>query len=259
MLSAHPLELIDAAAEGDFEYCGIRLVPPMATDTVVDVVGNPALVRQLDQRLRATGVRLLDIEAIWLQPDTDVRKLVPALEVGKLLGAHHVLVVGYDSDDSRLFDNFCSLCQAAAALDMKVGLEFITYCTVSNLDQAKSLVRRSQQVNAGLLIDALQFFRSGATCEHMAALDPALIPYVQICDGPKAGPATLDDRRREARTARLLPGEGELPIAGLIKALPPGIPLSVEAPTLRLAGLPFNQQARIVGDTTRRFLASIQA
>lgn len=198
MLSAHPLELINAAAAGDFEYCGIRLVAPTVTDTVVDVVGNPALVRQIDQRLRTTGVKRLDIEAIGLQPDTDVRKLVAALEMGKLLGANHVVVVGSAPNDARLFDNFCSLCQAAPALDMKIGLELLAYSAVANLDQAKFLVRCSQQLNAGLLIDALQFFRFGATCAEVATIVPALIAYLQICDGPETGPVTLEERRREA-------------------------------------------------------------
>ena len=257
MLAAHPLALIDAAAAGGFEYCGLRLVPPMATDTVVDVVGNPALVREIDARLRATGVRLLDIEAIWLQPGTEVAQLVPALEVGKRLGARHVLAVGFDTDLARLFDNFCRLCEAAARLEMTVGMEFITYCSIGTLAQARWLVERSRQPNARLLIDALQFFRSGAAPDELASVDPALLPYMQLCDGPRIGPASVDERRREARTARLLPGEGELPLAELLRALPPGIPLSVEAPTLHLAGLPFDEQARTVGETTRRFLATL--
>ena len=257
MLAAHPLALIDAAAAGGFEYCGLRIVPPMATDSVVDVVGNPALVREIDQRLRATGVRLLDIEAIWLQPTTDVSQLVPALEVGKRLGARQVLAVGFDTDLARLQGNFCRLCEAAARVDMNVALEFITYCSIGTLEQARWLVDRSQQRNARLLIDALQFFRSGATPGQLACVDPALIPYMQLCDGPRVGPTGIDERRREARTARLLPGEGELPLGDLLRALPSGIPLSVEAPTLRLAGLPFDEQARIVGATTRRFLSTL--
>lgn len=257
MLNAHPLELIEAAAAGGFNYCGIRLVAPMATDKIVDVVSDAGLVRQIGQRLQATGVRLLDIEAIWLQPTTDVQRLLPALEVGKELGAQHVLVVGYDSDRSRLLDNFTRLCEAAARLQMNVGLEFITYCSIGTLDQALSLVKDSQQPNAGMLLDALQFFRSGATCDQLKAVDPSLLRYLQICDGPLAGPVSLEDRRREARTARLLPGQGELPIADLIKAVPMDVPLSVEAPTLALAALPFNEQARIAADVTRRFLNAI--
>lgn len=257
MLSAHPLELIDAAAAGGFDYCGIRLVAPSATDTIVDVVSDASLVRQISQRLQATGVRLLDIEAIWLQPTSNVSALLPALEVGKQLGAQHVLVVGHDPDPNRLQDNFSRLCEAAARLQMNVGLEFITYCSIGTLEQALSLLKDSQQPNAGLLLDTLQFFRSGASCSQLSTLDPALMPYIQICDGPAASPVSLEDRRREARTARLLPGQGELPVAELIKSIPAGIPLSVEAPTLALAGLPFRQQASTIADSTRRFLASI--
>ena len=71
---------------------------------------------------------------------------------------------------------------------------------------------------------------------------------MQLCDGPRIGPTSIDERRCEARTARLLPGEGELPL---------GISLSVDAPTLHLAALPFGEQARIVGETTRRFLVRL--
>lgn len=259
MLKADPLSLIDAAAEGGFGYCGIRIVPPAPTDVLVDVVGNPALVREIDQRLRSRDVRLLDIEAVWLRPETDVAALVPALEIGRRLGARQVLVVGFDADLGRLLDNFCKLCQAAARLQMNVALEFITYCTIGTLAQAHWLVQRSGQPNARLLIDALQFFRSGAKSKDLAAIDPALMPYMQLCDGPLVGPASVDDRRVEARTARLLPGEGELPLAGLLAALPPGIPISVEAPTLRLAHLPFNEQARTVGDATRKFFAELNS
>ena len=257
MLKADPLSLVDAAAEGGFDYCGIRIVPPAPTDVLVDVVGNPALVREIDQRLRSRNVRLLDIEAVWLRPETDVAALVPALEVGCGLGARQVLAVGFDADLGRLLDNFCQLCLAAARLQMNVALEFITYCTIGSLEQAHWLVQRSEQPNARLLIDALQFFRAGGRTEQLAGIDRHLFPYMQLCDGPLIGPVSVDERRVEARTARLLPGEGELPLASLLRALPAGIPVSVEAPTLRLAALPFNEQARIVGDATRRFFAHL--
>ena len=37
MLQAHPLELVEAAAAGGFDYCGLRLVAPMSSDTVFDL------------------------------------------------------------------------------------------------------------------------------------------------------------------------------------------------------------------------------
>jgi sugar phosphate isomerase/epimerase len=254
MLRAHPLELIEAAAAGGFDYCGLRLVRPMRTDPLVDVVGNERLISAIRQRLDATGVRLLDIEAIWLQPDTDIAGLVPALEVGRSLGAKHVVTVGHDNDAKRLLDNFCKLCEASAKLGMEVGIELITYCSIGTLPQAQALVAQSGQANARLLIDALQFFRSGATPAQLADIDSGLIHYAQICDGPAVGPVSVDDRRREARTSRQLPGEGELALADWFAALPRNIPISLEAPTLHLADLPFNEQARIAGDVTRSFI-----
>jgi hypothetical protein len=68
--------------------------------------------------------------------------------------------------------------------------------------------------------------------------------YYQLCDAPLAAPTGLprprrlargqsldiDDLALEARAARLLPGEGELPLVDIVAAMPPDIPVSVEAP-----------------------------
>jgi len=257
MLDAHPLQLVDAAAAGNFDYCGLRIVAPTAADTIVDVAGNPALVRDLASRLSATGIQLLDIEAIWLQPSTKIEALVPALEAGRTLGAKHVLSVGFDDDRSRLMDNFGRLCEAAARLDMTVGLEPITYCSVGTLPDALLVVTQSGQPNARLLIDALQFFRSGANSEDLDTIDPALIEYIQICDAPRVAPASVEERRIEARTARCLPGNGELPLRDLLSRLRPDLTLAVEAPTRALRGLPFNEQARQISTQVRRLLEDI--
>ena len=254
ILDAHPLQLVDAAAAAGFEYCGMRLVAPTPADTIVDVAGDPALVREIRGRLDVTGVKLLDIEAIWLSAQTDVAALLPALEAGRVLGARHVLSVGNDTDRSRLLDNFGRLCEAARGFDLSVGLESITYCAVGTPADALEVVRASAQPNARILIDALQFFRAGATCEQIGAIDPALIEYIQICDAPHAAPQTLEARRQEARTARLLPGDGELPLREMLSTLRRDLPLAVEAPTLALRGLPFDEQAKRIHAHMQAFL-----
>jgi hypothetical protein len=78
---------------------------------------------------------------------------------------------------------------------------------------------------------------------------------IQICDGPRASPASVDERRTEARTARLLPGDGELPLLELLAKLPADLTLAVEAPTRELRGRPFDQQARTIMERMQRFLA----
>jgi sugar phosphate isomerase/epimerase len=97
-----------------------------------------------------------------------------------------------------------------------------------------------------VLIDALHFSRSGGRPAHVSAVDPGLLRYVQICDAgpdmprPDDTPALI----REARTGRLLPGEGVLPLAELVAALPATATLAIEAPCRDTAHLPALERAR---------------
>lgn len=255
MIQAHPLELIDAAAAGGFSHCGIRLVAPRPGDPLVDVLNEPGAIGAIERKLSDTGIALLDIEAIWLSGDTDVVSLLPALEAGARLGARYVVVVGNDEEPARLRENFGALCALAAPLEVTLMLEFITYSAVRTLDAASSLITSVGLPNAGLLIDMLQFFRSGASPAELKNYDGALFPYAQICDGPLKAPDTLEERRREAREDRLLPGKGELPLQDLLAALPLGIPLSLEAPSAVLRRLDYRTQGTIAGKALRNFLS----
>ena len=82
MLDAHPLQFVDAAHAGGFDYYGLRVVAPTVADTIIDVAHDPVLIRELAARMEATGVRLLDIEAIWLQASTRIEDFLPAMEQG---------------------------------------------------------------------------------------------------------------------------------------------------------------------------------
>ncbi|WP_376964235.1 TIM barrel protein [Azospirillum sp. A26] len=252
-IDTHPVDLIEAAAAGGFDFCGLRLVAPRPGDPLVPVVGDEAAVRAIERRLRDTGVQVLDIEAVWLAPDTDVAALRPAIETGARLGARHLLVVGFDTDRTRLLDNFTALCELSGSLGLRTMLEFITYTTIRNPAEALSLIRDSG-TDAGVLIDALQFFRSGSVPAELAAFPPSLFSYMQICDAPLRAPQTVENLRREARTTRLLPGEGELPLDTLLAQLPRDITLSLEAPNARLTALPPAEHGRVAGGALRRFL-----
>jgi sugar phosphate isomerase/epimerase len=113
-----------------------------------------------------------------------------------------------------------------------------------SLAHAASIVAKAKRSNASVLIDALHFSRSGGLPAH--GLDPALLRYAQICDacpdmpGPTDTPALI----REAHTGRLLPGEGVLPLAELVAALPAGVRLAIEAPCRAIADLPTLERAR---------------
>jgi len=243
MLRADPFELVDAAATGGFDRCGVRIVAPDSDQRVFDLIGDPAVRSRFVEHLGDRGVRLLDVEAVWLRKDTDVTALVPALEAAADLGAKYVLTVGYDFDAARLTDTLGRLADAADQFDLTLPLEFITYSAVPSLADAVNLVARVGRHNVNILIDSLQFFRAGAEFDVLSTILPSVLPYVQISDGPAVGPTTVDGLRFEARSDRMLPGTGDLDLRRLLGALPPNMPLSIEVPNVELATLPFREAA----------------
>ncbi|MEQ3549372.1 TIM barrel protein [Pseudonocardia nematodicida] len=257
MSAAHPLELVDAAAAGGFDFCGIRTAAPTAAELVAEVAGDEKLIRELARRLDNTGVRLLDVETFRLVPDADLAAMTASLEAGARLGASYAVASGPDPDRLRLGDHLARLCEIAAGSGMSVALEFHSCYAIDTIDRALELITGVGADNLVLLVDLLHLARTGGGAADLARVDPRLLPYAQICDAVADGPVSVEDRRFEARSDRRLLGEGELPLGDLLGAFGPDVPFSVETPTLRLRGLPFAEQARIVGDSTRRFLDSL--
>jgi sugar phosphate isomerase/epimerase len=101
----------------------------------------------------------------------------------------------------------------------------MAYRSLRTLADAAMITARSD--GGGILIDALHVWRCGVDLRELAGLDPGLVAYLQICDAPLAPPR---DAVAEARTARLLPGAGELPLGDLLAAVPSTVPVAVEAP-----------------------------
>ncbi|WP_320202174.1 sugar phosphate isomerase/epimerase family protein (plasmid) [Agrobacterium sp. rho-13.3] len=257
MINKHPVQIAEAAAAGGFSHCGIRLVAPRAGDPLIDILKEPGGIVALGDRLTSLGIGLLDIEAVWLSETTNVADLYPAFEAGQRLGARYLLAVGNDPEPNRQHENFQALCEAAELYDLKVGLEFISYCQINSLQKAADVVVKSGRSNAGLIIDSLQFFRSGMTPSDLTPEIAARVLYAQICDARLEAPATIDEKRFEAREDRLLPGDGELPIRELMAALPPYIPMSLEAPTQTLKGASHFEVGTIAGAKMHAFLNSV--
>ncbi len=139
------------------------------------------------------------------------------------------------------------MCDLAARYGMEALVEFNPYSGCRSLAEAAELAREAGRPNGKLLIDVLHLSRSGGSPEDARKLDPALVPLVHFCDAP---PRPTDDRsvdelRRELRTARLLPGEGSLWLTELLDALAPDVAISVEAPSARHAHLPAGERARL--------------
>src|SRR5437667_9045607 len=241
VLDTTPPELVAAAAAAGFRTIGIRLTAtPSVGVPPYDVLRDGPMLREPLQRLADTGVSVLDTEFLRFEPEHPVAVPEGFLEVSARLGARNVLVMSAEPEEARTIERFGELCDRAAGYGLHVCLEFAIYTGVRTLAQAAHVVARSRRSNASVLVDALHFSRSGGAPAHMAHVDPSLFRYAQICDagldmpGPGDTPALI----REARTGRLLPGEGVLPLAALIAALPATVPLAIEAPCRATADLP---------------------
>ncbi|HYB69341.1 MAG TPA: TIM barrel protein [Candidatus Bathyarchaeia archaeon] len=247
VLDTTPPELVTVAAAAGFRTVGVRLTAtPSVGVPPYDVLRDGPVLRETLARLADTGVSVLDTEFLRFEPDQPIGIPEGFLEVSARLGARHVLVMSAEPDEARTLDRFGDLCDRAASYGLRVGLEFAVYTGVRNLAHAARIIAQSKRTNASVLVDALHFSRSGGIPAHIRQVDPALFRYAQICDASADMPAPTDSPSliREARTGRLLPGEGVLPLAELVAALPPGVPLAIEAPCRATAELPALERAK---------------
>jgi len=259
-LELSPPELVSTAAAAGYTHVGLRLIAATPTEPQHAMIGDTPMVRETRARLDATGVLALDVEIFRLRPDTDVaRDAQGIVETGARLGAKHLLVAGNDPDEARLTDNFAALCDLAMRYGIAAHLEFIPWTDAKDLAQAARIVERAGKANGGILVDAFHLSRSRSRIDDIARLPASCFRYAQLCDAPAAIPPTMDAIVAEARAERRFPGEGELDLVALVRALPRGIPLSLEVPTLELAkSVPALDRARRALAGARHVLAQAE-
>ncbi|PYB78415.1 xylose isomerase [Pseudomonas sp. LB-090624] len=249
-LQLAPARLVREARRAGFSAVGLRLHPVLPGALAYPVAaGSPAL-RELRAVLAGEGVRVADIEFVSLTAQTQVADYEALLAAGAELGAHSLTVSGDDDDFARLTGNFAALCEMARGHGLRVDLEFMRWRPVANLHQACAVVAGAAQGNAGVLVDALHLFRSGGQVADIAAVDPRLLRAVQLCDAPLRAPAD-SLIIPEAREGRLLPGQGQLPLAQLLAALPEDLCISVEVPG---AGVHAEQRLQAAAQVTQAWL-----
>ncbi len=231
-LEVGPPHQIDFVADAGFAVTGLRLHPATTGGPAYPLPLGSAALRETQDRLQARGVQVLDIEVLLIDAQTDVHAFLPCIEAGAALGASRLGVNGEDPELDRFTENFARLCDLAKPYGMEVDLEFMVWRPICNLQTAEKMVRAAGRDNGKILIDTLHLARSGGKLSDLQALDPKLIGSMQICDAPLSGPLPHDTAAilAEARSGRLPPLEGELPLLEWIKAVPPSTPISVEVP-----------------------------
>lgn len=226
-----PVEFVELAGDLGCQHIGIGL-QPMRYYNPHDypdwsLTTDKALRGDMVRAMRDRGVQVSLCEGFGIRPGVDLRDYEADLDIVRELGGTRINVASSDRDRGRSFDGFAILTEMAAARGLVTTAE-IGPGPIRDLPAALEAVRHVGRPDFKLLVDTMHFFRFGGRAADLAAVDPELIGYVQLCDAPLV--SRHASYMEEALHERGNPGEGELPLADLVPLLPPGVVVSVEVP-----------------------------
>jgi sugar phosphate isomerase/epimerase len=226
-----PVEFVSLAADLGCRYISTVFTPPRVNPHAYpkwSLREDPALRREMMAAMQDRGVSISLADGFAVIPDTDIRNCAADLDLMRELGVKRINAVSVDPDLHRSFDQLAVIAEMVAARGMETMLEFAPASPIADLRTAVAAVRHARQHSFRLLIDMMHLVRSGSNAADLAALDPGLIGYVQLCDVPLV--SQHSDYIREARYERLAPGAGELPLLDLLTVLPRDVVLGIEVP-----------------------------
>ncbi|MBW8752930.1 MAG: sugar phosphate isomerase/epimerase [Sphingomonadales bacterium] len=226
----HPVELIRLTGELGCSHVTLNLGPAgnrLPIYPEVTFRHDPALQREMVAALRDSGVRLGMMEGFAIMPDTRAEDFARDLDMAAGLGAAAICTVSLERDMARTHAEFAQLTELAAARGVVTTTE-VGAGVLRRLDKALAALNAVANPAFKLLIDAMHFFRFGATVADFAALEPAAVGHIQLNDVPM--PAVIDDYMEEALYERRAPGDGDLPLREFLRHVPAGVVVGLEVP-----------------------------
>lgn len=125
--------------------------------------------------------------------------------------------LGQPHEQAALVDAFGAVADRAATRGLRVTLEFMPISSIPDLAAGWPIVAQANRPNAGLCFDTWHYYRSTPNDALLATIPGAKIFEVQLADALNArrGKDLVEDLLR----FRMLPGDGELPIASAVSSL----------------------------------------
>ncbi len=149
------------------------------------------------------------------------RKAIAMLDIARTLGTRTMLVPAStdpDCDRARIGEDMAWLVGEAKARGIRIAHEGMAWSSVHpRLGDAWAVMRDLDPAHAGIVVDAYHLLVPGGRVDEIAAIPPERIFLAQFCD--VAGPVAPADYKQVARTSRLLPGDGVLPLVDLARRL----------------------------------------
>lgn len=185
---------------------------------------DAALRREVKSALKANGVTISLGENLHILPESDSREMWKAgLDVLGELGATQINSVSFEPDLQRNIDQY----------GIRTLIEFVPIFGVPDLPTALEVIRQVGHPDLGFIFDTMHAARTGLSPDDLRAVPPELIGYIQLCDVP-AGRTKYDfmdaGYMDEAMHERMVPGEGQVPLADYLRALPKDRVISLEVP-----------------------------
>jgi sugar phosphate isomerase/epimerase len=230
------------------------------------------------ERARAEGLGLADVKAMiadhglvvadldallrWL-PDEEVppgfASEAEFYAIAEAVGGRSLNVAqgfGASVDVDRAAEALAGVCDRAAEHGLLVTLEYLPWSGISDVATARAIVERASRANATLMFDTWHTFRGPTDEAHLRALPGGLVGSVQLNDAPAEAAANLV---AETLAARLLPGEGAIPLVRWLRILDAAgsrAPIGVEVFSTALDALPPLEVGRRCGVAARAVLAA---
>jgi len=183
--------------------------------------GDLSQLRKLSQELELPLTAYGFVAEGWAFASGATREHAVALAKSSLDLAHAAgcqgayLLGPFDSGNLRqAAATFRELCQYAQQLEMTLALEFVgVSAQINNLSAVRELLKLADAKNGGVAVDTYHLFAGSSTLKDLEEFPASKIQVVHLADAP----ADLSDPSIELN--RLMPGEGELPLAEFIQIL----------------------------------------
>jgi sugar phosphate isomerase/epimerase len=260
VLAMPPVDFVRFAAQSGCGHIGIALTPITPNPhgyPAWSLRDDPALRRDTRAVLADAGLSISLGEGFFGLPGMTLADRAGDLDLMAELGVKAVNVLSCDPDMARGLDELALFAEMASVRGLPAVLEFVPGLPIGSVPAAIKALAHVGRPDFRLLLDMMHVFRSGSTVADLAALDPATIGYIQICDVPLV--PVLPDYAAEARDERLAPGEGGLPLAEALAVLPRDVVVGIEVPRLSAAQAGIGPEERLAGAvaTTRDYLAAL--
>ncbi len=178
------------------------------------------------------------------------------------LGATRITTVGPwggpDAPFEELVDALGEFADRAAVIGAGLQIEIVPTSKVPDVRTALALARGVGRSNVGLLLDTYNLCRGGVDLGDLDEVPLEMVFGLELADA--AADAKGADYFDDALHWRLLPGDGDLDVAGVVARLAARGPLPAcgfEVMSDELNSRPAREVGRIAGESTRAFIRQV--